>query len=367
VPDDAMQLELSSSNGVPQELRFVPSTPGNGPHADLPVGPLPMVDLGYGTNDPAIDLRGRAALIQRGPPGSFPDDRNTFRRKIERAAIAGAAFAVIYNNVDHTSRINMADTDFVPIPAVMITQDHGEALRDLLPVDPLLRAELKLTPARATFAVTDTLVCEHVGVRLQMTHARRGDVRITLVSPQGTRSVLQHINLDNRPFPSNWTYWSTRHYGEASAGNWLVEVSDEAPGEIGSVNQVELILTGVVIADADSDGLEDAWEQAWFGSLSRGPRDDPDGDLLSNARERWMNTKPSVSDLEFRSCFSPWTPTLGRLAWTSTAGHSYDIEAAVDVAQPFSVIATVSGQSPETEWFTPLTNSPFRLFRIQQR
>jgi subtilisin-like proprotein convertase family protein len=35
---------------------------------------------------------------------------------------------------------------------------------------------------------TNTLVCEHVGLRVATTHTRRGDLRITLVSPAGTRS-----------------------------------------------------------------------------------------------------------------------------------------------------------------------------------
>ena len=77
-----------------------------------------------------------------------------------------------------------------------------------------------------TLGVSNTMICSHVGVRLKTTHTRREDVRVTLVSPMGTRSVLQAINFHDAPGPVDWTYWSTLHYFESSAGDWRVDRID---------------------------------------------------------------------------------------------------------------------------------------------
>ncbi len=45
--------------------------------------------------------------------------------------------------------------------------------------------------------------------------------------------------------------------------------------------------------DTDADGLPDSWEQQYFGNLSYGPNDDPDGDGFTNAQENAAGTLPN--------------------------------------------------------------------------
>ena len=157
----------------------------------------------------------------------------------------------------------MGGTDYVPVPAVSIGRTDGEALRDFIATQPTTTGRLQLTPATYILPVTDTFICEHVGLRLKTTHTSRSDVRVTLVSPMGTRSVLEAINGDSSAGPSDWTYWTVQHFYESSAGNWRVEVSDEgntligSSPAVGSVTFVQLILRGVPILDTDHDGLDD--------------------------------------------------------------------------------------------------------------
>lgn len=47
-------------------------------------------------------------------------------------------------------------------------------------------------------------------------------------------------------------------------------------------------------ADTDDDGLQDAWERAYFGSLDYGSADDPDNDGFSNLEEFGLNTSPVI-------------------------------------------------------------------------
>ena len=51
-------------------------------------------------------------------------------------------------------------------------------------------------------------------------------------------------------------------------------------------------------ADSDGDGLDDAWEGAYFGNLSQGANGDPDSDGLSNANEQAAGTDPTLKDTD---------------------------------------------------------------------
>src|SRR5262249_12008902 len=152
-------------------------------------------------------------------------------------------------------------------------------------------------------------------------HPLRGDVRITLVSPAGTRSVLQRFNGDTSAGPVDWTYYSTHHFFESTAGNWTAYFSDEAAGNTGAVHSVSLILYGVPIFDTDKDGLDDIWEIVNFSCLDETPKGDPDRDGYSNAREQIMQTGPNMSP-PFILDFSRWNQTLARLSWPSSSNFT---------------------------------------------
>jgi subtilisin-like proprotein convertase family protein/subtilisin family serine protease len=364
IPDDGLRL-LITGEGVPSHLASVRTLPSMGPHADTPTAALPLVHAGLATNSIAADLTGRAALIERGV--------NDFSEKIGFAARAGAAFAVVYNFATNTSSagapggdqlIPMGETDFVPIPAVFIGHNDGVALRELFETNTAARAQIHLTTTNYSLIVTNTLLCEHVGVRVQTDHPLRGDLRITLVSPSGTRSVLQRYNADTDAGPVDWTYHSTQHFFESSAGAWTVCFSDQLEGNAGSVHHVSLIIHGTSIQDADGDGLDDAWELLHFGNLDQGPRDDPDGDGWSNAVEQMLGTDPNSIDVAFRVDLSKWNPRLARLSWPGKPGHSYDVLMGTNAAS-LNVLTNVPGRFPETEWFTPYTNLTHQFFRVR--
>jgi hypothetical protein len=262
IPDDALRV-LCTGPGLASSLTNIRSFPSLGLHPDNPTPALPLVDVGEANEELTVDLHGRAALIQRGT--SF------FRDKIARAARAGAGFAVIFNNTGTTAIQPLGGTDYAPIMAVAIGKIYGDGLRAFLASNPNLTARLQLTPTIYQFNVTNTLICEQVGLRLKTTHTSRSDVRVTLVSPMGTRSILQALNADTSSGPVDWTYWTVQHFCESSAGQWRLEVSDEQNADVGYVTYAQLIVQGVEITDVDRDGMSDPWEQLRFGNLNHLP------------------------------------------------------------------------------------------------
>lgn len=365
IPDAGFRLLVSGSN-VPPTLASVLALPSLGPNAESPTPSLPLVYVGPATNAIPFNLTNQGALIER--------SGNDFAGPILHAARAGAAFAIIHNFATNTSGIGtpggeqfapMVGTDYVPLPSGFITYNTGLALRGLLETNGDVHAQISLASTSYVFTVTNTLLCEHVGVRIQTDHPIRSDMRITLDSPAGTRSVLQRLNSDTAAGPVDWTYYSTHHFFEGTPGDWTVSFSDEFIGSTGTVTQVSLILHGVSIHDRDGDGLDDFWEITYADCLAAlSPAEDPDADGASNAREQLLLTDPTVAETDLELDLSRWNTALARLSWPGNGNHHYEIWGGPNVAAP-GLITIVPGQFPETEWFTPYTNSPHRFFQVR--
>ncbi len=360
IPDDGLRVVVTGP-GVPTELGSIRCMPAaGGPHPDAPTAALPLVYIGLATNVPQVNLTNKGALILRG--------QADFSVKIANAAAAGAAFAIIYNNDPvNDGLICMLRTDYVGIPAVFISNADGEALKVLIETNPAARVRLQLNSTNIWFDIASTLICEFVGVRLNVEHPVRGDLRITLVSPGGTRSVFAHYNDDTNAFTSGWTYWSTHHFFEPGAGRWTLCVGDESAGGTGVVRSASLILRGVQITDADRDGLDDLWEQTRLGHLGFGPSDDPDNDGFSNMREQLMGTNPVQRDQPFRldlSFWKLWGVKLARLSWPSVPGAAYDVYCTTNLYAPMVLVTNVPGRFWQTEFYGPTTDAPLCFYSV---
>lgn len=360
IPDDGLRVKVKGLR-VPTDLESIPAAPIDGLFPDEKTQSLRLVDVGLALSPIKDDLTGKAALIQRGD--------NYFVEKLRHAADAGSEFAVIYNNTGGSERIvpNGADIHFTPIPAVFIGQDDGEALAAHVRQWFSTEGQLSLDTVGYTIEVNTPLICEHVRLRVNASHARRGDVRITLVSPSGTRSVLQRLNEDTLSSLSQWDYYSVQHFFEPSVGDWRVEFSDQRAGVSGRVNSVELTLFGVSIRDFDRDGLDDRWEQSALRSLiSRyGATDDPDGDGANNAREQILGTNPLYPEPGSRIDFARWDDRVARLSWPGLEGARYRVRAFNALGTPPVLDEEVPGVFPETSWFGPMGAGRQRFFSVE--
>lgn len=366
IPEMATRLEISGPN-VPANLISIQAYPtDDGPRVEGPMGGLPLVEVGYATNAIAVDLTGKGALIERGPGRDSTNATLRFTSKIARAVEAGAKFVVFFSDSNVVEELRMDVDDFSPIPAIFINREFGLALKDYLTQEPSATARPAIAPAILSFNVPDTMVCEHVGIKLTTDHPLRSDLRITLTSPSGTVSVLQAVNFDATPGPVGWTYYTTQCFYEASKGIWKVQMSDELRGSTGLLTEAELIINGISITDSDADGLDDNWELAKFGDLNQGPKDDPDGDGWQNSREQIRGTNPTVNDEVFALDVSPWNTNFMRLSWAGVAGKTYTAKKFTGTAFTPTTLTNITGKFPVTELFLPYTNTTSGFIFLQR-
>jgi subtilisin family serine protease/subtilisin-like proprotein convertase family protein len=352
IPDDGLHLEAPE---MPGGSNFS-ATAGLSLQADEPTPLLPLVDVGQALVPLTTDLTGKAALIERGT--------NNFEEKIRFAADAGARFAVVYNNVGTTERLLMGLTDFSPIPAVMIGRNDGFLLAAQL-AQTNVSARLATVGATIVLPVATNLVCEHVTVRIRTSHPKRGTLRITLKSPSGTIAALQPTGEDTAPGPVDWTYVSVQAFLEPARGDWSVTLSDQVAGGVGDVTEVDLTVRGVPIVDTDNDGLDDNWEQARFGTLAYGARDDPDKDGWNNAAEQAMGTDPLMKNQPWRLDVSRWNESLLRLSWPGNGLGTNMVYSSAEAGSPFEIVTNLASRFPVAEWFVPSTNGA-RFFRVAE-
>lgn len=183
---------------------------------------------------------------------------------------------------------------------------------------------------------------DHVEVDIDLSHFNIEDLIITLISPDGTRSMLFNgpglidVFLDNgntAPFSSfannpsfftsdpellalgesygsgiNFTFSSTTHWGETGQGTWQLEIEDTVAGVGGRLNNWNLRLYGDALTGNDTYIYTDA-----FATLSGGDRQH----LSDTGGQDTLNAAAITSDLNLR---------LKPGATSTVAGRSLTIE-----------------------------------------
>ena len=198
-----------------------------------------------------------------------------------------------------------------------------------------------------------------------MSHRIRGDIRLTVQSPSGTRSVLQAHVPDGSARRSDWTFWSNRFFYEPAKGDWTVAVSDLVKNFTGVLSAVELTVRGTAIDDSDNDGLDDNWETEQFQSLEQSASDDPDGDGASNAREQALGTDPRTFDGRFDLRYLRLADGTLRLAWASWHGFAYSVQSADHALGPWSERTVIEPGKFQTIWDAKPEAKGVRFYRVR--
>lgn len=95
-----------------------------------------------------------------------------------------------------------------------------------------------------TFNITSAIRVEQVVVNLTASHTFRGNLKVELISPGNTTSVLADVHNDSNDNYSNWRFSTVRNWGESSVGTWTLRVADRVAGDVGSLSTAGLTLFG---------------------------------------------------------------------------------------------------------------------------
>lgn len=75
----------------------------------------------------------------------------------------------------------------------------------------------------------EDFILEHVEIYVRIAHNDIGQLDVVLTSPNGTQSELFVHHNNNRQVNMDWTFSSTRMWGESPLGNWSMGVVDHYP------------------------------------------------------------------------------------------------------------------------------------------
>jgi len=143
-------------------------------------------------------------------------------------------------------------------------------------------------------------------------------------------------------------------------------------GWISLSNAFALVQTDTIAdgADVNANGLPDAWERTFFGTLGVNPNSDPDGDGMSNQQEYLAGTNPtnSLSNLQITVFNSSLGGTNASLTWSSVLTRYYSIQETTNLTSQLWVnnsigVIVPSGLST-TRAFTD-SNATNRFYRVE--
>ena len=141
-----------------------------------------------------------------------------------------------------------------------INNEHNEAVISVLnSLSPVIGDNATVL---STISITDTINVENVEISVDIDHGRIGDLIVTLISPDGTRSRLVNrpgkapgsddsdvgLEQENLIFTLN----STNNWGEQSNGLWRLEIQDALAGQTGILNSWSINIYGSSVDDNDN-------------------------------------------------------------------------------------------------------------------
>lgn len=156
-----------------------------------------------------------------------------------------------YGKLDAYTIVQAAKTFELVKPQAWYKSPVVVANRDIPQGQKGLRSEIRITKEQIKDANIARL--EHVQVKMNAVHSRRGDLSVDLISPHG---IVSHIatkrDLDNSAQGyQDWDFMTVKHWGEDGDGIWAVIIRDTRENEFsGKLVNWSIALWGEAI-DAD--------------------------------------------------------------------------------------------------------------------
>ncbi len=362
IPEEGYILSLAG-DFLPTPIQ-IPMTISDTPFAFESTPLTGIVDLGTVVSPIQENLEGKIALIRRGGA--------TFRQLIDYAADAGASFAIIYNHEESDVLANMAQVDRCRIPGVFISKNSAETIQQLQEDDSGLGAQLIHSPLIYSFEVAESMICEDVSLLVRAQSTDCGTLRVTLISPSGTRSLLHRYNYGAMT-EIDWEFFSTHHFYEPTRGKWRVEISNMPSPTTGAyasqpvLKGLELNMRGIPVTDTDNDGLSDDWELDHFNSLQYSAMDVVSPSGYTNARWQIVGDNMVREASHLNISANLLQPGKIRLSWLGINNSLYEILVRSSAEEEWRVLQTVQGTFPLTEYVvSPSSQSGSTFFCIRK-
>jgi Ca2+-binding RTX toxin-like protein/subtilisin-like proprotein convertase family protein len=109
-----------------------------------------------------------------------------------------------------------------------------------------------LSTLNYTFTVSGTLMLEHVSMRVTLTHSDFTNLRISLISPEGTVMSLYDGSTGTAATSDNglsYTFGIDGLRGELSAGTWTLRIQDAVGGDAGTLTSVNFTGFGASVTN----------------------------------------------------------------------------------------------------------------------
>ncbi|KZT71253.1 subtilisin-like protein [Daedalea quercina L-15889] len=121
---------------------------------------------------------------------------------------------------------------FVELPAVQVNNGSMDVFQKASGGLPIVSGGVTSTTTvtQAQLDNNNFEKLEHITVKVWITHTRRGDVEVELISPNGVRSILgaRRYGDDATTGYPGWRFMTVKHWDENPLGTWTIRVSDQA-------------------------------------------------------------------------------------------------------------------------------------------
>ena len=98
--------------------------------------------------------------------------------------------------------------------------------------------------AEAMINIASDMTIEQVELKINVTHTYTGDLRVKLVSPAGTESILAEQRVVSGTNLTDWYFMTVRNWGENAMGDWTVIIDDGYNADTGTFVDFQLIIHG---------------------------------------------------------------------------------------------------------------------------
>ncbi|MEO0055777.1 MAG: hypothetical protein RLZZ50_1724 [Verrucomicrobiota bacterium] len=369
-----------SSGGVDPGITTTDLTGSSGYNYTGAVGNL--ADLAYtndfgGTSSATPLVSGVVALLlQSKPTLGWRDVQEILMRSATQVSPADAdwstnAAGMRFNHkfgagmVNTSAAITLAQT-WTNLPAASSQTLARSSLAQSIP-------DNNATGTAVTFDLSNNanLRAEHVTVTVNITHASRGHLAVTLTSPQGTVSRLAEKHADTGDNYASWTFMTVRNWGEYTQGVWTLRVSDLTSGTTGTLASATLTVHGT---SAASLNRRPAVTAASLGSAELFAENslpvsglvaaDPDGDTFTLAYQ-WQSSADNITFADISGATAATLPADATRAGlhvrcsvtpsdSGGAGTAFTTESRFLNRRPPLVVATGSAYAYDSE--LPLNN-----------